>query len=104
MRKNDYDLYSDLYKDAHGFRPRNRSEVEGWTPEQFAAEIADLSADADADREMREFYGVSDSDALEYDAEQAERDAIEAERLEVMHDECFFGMTYDEMPGAGEDY
>jgi len=36
-----HSIYWDMYKDAHGFRPRH-VDTTGWTEEQFAAEFAEL--------------------------------------------------------------
>ncbi len=90
--------YSDTYKDLHGFRPR--SDLSGWTNGALYAEIQTLHCDVAADLEAEEAYPEA-GDGWAYDGEAA---ALEAERWEVQQDECFFGMTFDEMPGAGEDY
>ena len=36
-----HSIYWDMYKDAHGSRPRH-VDTTGWTEEQFAAEFAEL--------------------------------------------------------------
>ena len=41
----DYNVYSDLHKDAYGFRPRNWDVIRSWSPAQFEAEC-DRAADA----------------------------------------------------------
>jgi hypothetical protein len=32
-----YDTYSDLHKDAYGFRPRNWDAIRSWSPAEFEA-------------------------------------------------------------------
>ena len=44
--------YSDMYKDAHGFRPRN--DVSAWTLEDFEQEFKDLGRIINADMEREE--------------------------------------------------
>jgi hypothetical protein len=91
--------YSDTYKSLHGFRPRN--DVSGWTNAELYAEVqslhADVAAEFQAEAETYPDSGVGWSYL-------GDGGALDAERMEVMHDECFFGMSYDELPGAGEDY
>ena len=49
-----HETYSDMYKDAYGFRPRN--DVSHWTLEDFEKEFEQLSATimADLEREKKE--------------------------------------------------
>jgi len=49
-----HETYSDMYKDAHGFRPRN--DVSAWTLEDFEQEFEDLGRiiNADMEREAAE--------------------------------------------------
>jgi hypothetical protein len=87
--------YSDTFKSLHGFRPRN--DIAGWTNGELYAEIQALREDIAAE----DAPYPAEGEGWTYDGDEA---ALEAERMDVMHDECFFGMTYAEMPGAGEDY
>lgn len=58
-------LYSDYYKETHGFRPRHTA---GWTLENFKAAIRYLDSVNEAEREWEEHY-----------------DAIEAENEALAH-------------------
>ena len=91
--------HSDTFKSLHGFRPRY--DLSGWTNGELYAEIETLRADVDAEYQAEAEAYPAEGEGWTYDGEAA---ALEAERFEVMQDECFFGMTYDEMPGCGEDY
>lgn len=99
-------IYSDAFKDEYGMRPRR--DTSHWTEQDFLDEIEALSRDAEGlerDREIAAREAEYADAQAEYELERAREEAeLEAERLDVMHDECFFGMTYDEMPLSGEDY
>jgi len=43
----DYDMYSDLHKDAYGFRPRNWDAVRSLTEAEFNAECDRMADDLD---------------------------------------------------------
>jgi hypothetical protein len=45
-------IYSDMHKDAYGFRPRN--DVSAWTLEDFEQEFEDLGRIINADMEREE--------------------------------------------------
>jgi hypothetical protein len=91
--------HSDTFKALHGFRPRQ--DISGWTTAELYAEVQSLHADVAAEFQAEVEAYPEAGDGWAYDGDAA---ALDAERMEVMHDECFFGMTYDEIPGPGEDY
>lgn len=45
VSEHDFGLYSDLHKDAYGFRPRNWETVRSWTRSEFDAEVERLAGD-----------------------------------------------------------
>ena len=53
--------YWDMYKDAHGFRPRH-VDTSGWTLAEFQAEFADLGQIINREEAQRK---VSEADAIE---------------------------------------
>ena len=83
--------YSDAHKAANGVRPR------------FS--LSHLS-DAELDREITAFYAEAAADNPTHGDGWTLYDREAEDRFDDFNDfgGSFFGMTYDEAPGCGEDY
>ncbi len=97
-------VYAELHRDARGEAGEADPE---WSLEELQSAIRCLEASINTQ------LGLAENEALEEpegawacnDSERDERDAGHVTpHLEGEHDESVFGMTYDEMPGVGEDY